>query len=190
DKDQGPGTLRWAIAQSNAQPGDNRIEIDGSRSKPFVIQVKSLLPPLKGPVRLAGLARPRPDGGQSPGVILDGRALIDGDNQKSCPGAGGRGFGPNVRSLFGPGLAVADSGDVRITGFELRNFCIGILALRSHDVQIDHNFIHDISGAAGVLITGDAGDETGKSTQGLAANIVVEYNEIRDTGDGGECTRG
>ena len=184
EKDEGPGTLRWAIAQNNAHPGDNRIE--AATSKPLVIRVKSLLPALKGPVTLDGFQHT----GRSPGVILDGRALIDGDNQKSCPGAGGRGFGPNVRSLFGPGLAVADSGDVRITGFELRNFCIGILVLRSHDVRIDHNLVHNISGAGGILVTGDAGDDAGRSTQGLTTNIMVEYNDIHDTGDGAECTRG
>jgi len=188
-QDHGPGTLRWAITESNSHPGPNQIKIAPS-AKAIVIRLETLLPPIKGPVTVQGFTRSSREGAAVPGVTLDGGAFIDGDDQKSCPGEGGRGSGPNVRSLFGAGLAVVDSADVRISNFELRDFCIGIMVLRSHDVRIDHNFIHDTAGAAGVLVTGDDGGAQGGSTVGLATDIVVEYNIIHDTGDGAECTRG
>ena len=108
----------------------------------------------------------------------------------SCPAETGSGSGPNVRSLQKPGLAVIDSGGVDISGLEIRNFCIGIMLLRSRDNHIHRNVIHDMVGAAGIMVTGDAGDAAGSITTGLSTNNVIEYNVVYDTGDGGECTRG
>lgn len=189
DDGNGPGTLRWAITQSNANSGDNTISIAKVGKGPYVIRLKSLLPALKGPVELKGFEH-IDTGLPAPGIAIDGSAFINGDDEKSCPGEGGRGNGPNARSLFGPGIAVVDGGNVRISDLEIRSFCIGIMVLRSHDVRIDHDWIHNTAGAAGVLVTGDDGTPAGGSTRGLTANIIIENNRIYDTGDGGECTRG
>jgi parallel beta-helix repeat protein len=85
------------------------------------------------------------------GVVIDASNFIDGNNEHSCPGITG-GFGINVRSAYGPGLSVVDSGNVEISNFEIRNICIGILLLRSHDNHIHHNTVHNTSGAAGVIV--------------------------------------
>jgi 3-dehydroshikimate dehydratase len=199
--DGSAGTLRWAIERSNAAPHSerHRIEIVADASgKPLAIKLAGLLPPLKGPVVLAGVGKS--DERSEPGIsgrlpasapaILDGSTLVDMATTASCPSEDGKGHGPNVRSFQKPALAVIDSGGVEVSGLEIRNFCIGILLLRSRDNHIHHNIIHDMVGAAGILITGDAGDAGGGVTEGRSVDNLVEYNVIYDTGDGAECTRG
>lgn len=192
DDDGGEHTLRWAILQSNSAPGQHRIEIHptGDVKNEFVIRPTSLLPPIAGPAVIEGTQRNGDKNGDAPDVVIDGSNIVDTSTILSCPGENGAGAGPNVRSLQKPALAVVDSGNVDISGLEIRNWCIGVLLLRSHDNHIHHNSIHDMVGAAGVEITGDAGDAAGSSTSGLSTNNLVEYNTIYDTGDGGECTRG
>src|ERR1700675_1377612 len=109
--DGSANTLRWAIAQNNAHPGSNTIQIVPSAS-PFRIKLDSLLPLIIGPATVTAATR---------GVVLDGGNFIDGNSQASCPGETG-GFGPNVRSLQKPGLAVVDSGNVEISNLEITNF--------------------------------------------------------------------
>ena len=89
-----------------------------------------------------------------------------------------------------PALQVVDSGNVDISGFEIRNICIGVMLLRSHDNHVHHNLIHNIVGAAGILVTGDDGTAAGNSTVGLSTRNLLEYNVFYNTGDGMECTRG
>jgi 3-dehydroshikimate dehydratase len=177
--DGSANTLRWAIMQNNAHPGGNTIQIVPSAS-PFRIKLNSLLLPIVGPATVTATGS---------GVVIDGGNFIDGNNQASCPGETG-GFGPNVRSLQKPGLAVVDSGNVEISNLEITNFCIGVLLLRSHDNHVHHNTIHHTSGAAGVLVTGDDGTAAGGSTTGLSTRNLIEYNTVYETGDGMECTRG
>ena len=50
--DDGEGSLRWAIERNNAAPGRFRIEIDPEGPGPHVIKPASLLPAIKGPVRI------------------------------------------------------------------------------------------------------------------------------------------
>jgi 3-dehydroshikimate dehydratase len=184
--DSGPGTLRDAITKSNAQPrpGGNTIEVPAIGQAPHTIKLDSLLPAIVGPATIIGVQK-----GQAvlsrPSVAIDGSNFIDGDDTASC-GAGS----PNIRELNGAAFQVVDSGNVRISNLEVRSFCIGILSLRSHDNRFDHNIIHNTSGGAGIMITGDAGDAGGSSTAGLSINNLVEMNTVYDTGDGFECTRG
>ena len=83
---------------------------------------------------------------------------------------------------------MVDSSNVEISGLEIRQFCIGILSLRSHDNHFHHNKIHNMAGAAGIEFTGDDGN--GGPTTGLSTRNVMDYNIIYDTGDGAEFTRG
>ena len=185
--DGSPNTLRWAIQQNNASPGGNTIQVVPP-STPFVIRLNSFLPAITGPAVVKGAT----------GVAIDASNFIDGNNQNSCPASTGQypvvqinpGFGPNQRSVYGPGLAVVDSGNVEISNFEIRNVCIGVLLLRSHDNHIHHNTIHNTAGAAGIMVTGDDGTAAGGSTIGLSTRNLIEFNTIYETGDGMECTRG
>src|SRR5438105_5465285 len=183
-------TLRWAILQNNAHPGGHRIQIvpTGSPAIPWVIRLSSILPPIKGPATVVGLKR-QVGRSDSPDVIIDGASFVDGNNQQSCPGTGG-GFGINTRNLNGAALSVVDSGNVEISGLEIRNVCTGVMLLRAHDNHIHHNVIHNTAGAAGIAVTGDAGDAAGSATSGLSIYNLIEYNLVYETGDGLECTRG
>jgi 3-dehydroshikimate dehydratase len=147
--------LRWAIEQSNAVnlsdrgARRNRILLVPAGRQPFVIKPKGdFLPPLVGPVVVQGLRS-----GKSrfaPSVILDGSELVPPRTPEACPGATHtydfghgawvttlvNGSGPNVRGYYGAGLAVHDSHDVEIFGIGIRNFCAGVVALRSTNVNV------------------------------------------------------
>jgi len=208
------GTLRWAIEQSNANPGGNLIQIVHVGRPPYVIKLNSLLPAITGPVVIRGMQKPKasvpqvvvdtlaglpaavrerlPDAGvaETPSIAIDGSNFLDGNDQSSCPGFNPAQFGANVRSFTNPALAVIDSGEVEIANLEIRNFCIGVLLLRSHSNYLHHLYVHNVSGAAGLMVTGDAGDAAGSATSGLSTDNRVEWNTLVDTGDGLECTRG
>lgn len=208
------GTLRWAIEQSNANPGDNLIQIVHVGRPPYVIKLNSLLPPITGPVVIRGMQKPKegvpqvvadtiaalpaavrerlPEAGvaETPSIAIDGSNFLNGNDQSSCPGVNPAQFGPNVRSFTNPAFAVVDSAEVEISNLEIRSFCIGVLLLRSHSNYLHHLYVHNVSGAAGLMITGDAGDAAGSSTSGLSTNNRVEWNTLVDIGDGLECTRG
>jgi 3-dehydroshikimate dehydratase len=134
-------------------------------------------------------------------VILDGSGLVKPRTPADCPGATAvynaqtsaweysapSGTGPNVRGYYGAGLTVHDSKDVEISGLEIRNFCIGVAAVRSSNVDIHDVKIVDSHGAAGVIFTGD--DGSGGRTE-LSFNNRLTNSVLLDNGDGFEFTRG
>src|SRR4051794_23382348 len=71
--DDGEGSLRWAIERNNTAPGRFRIEIDPEGAGPHVIKPASLLPAIKGPVRIDGMPWRR--AGEL--VALDGSTFIE-----------------------------------------------------------------------------------------------------------------
>jgi 3-dehydroshikimate dehydratase len=190
--DGSEGTLRWAILRSNAEPGKFRIVLTPPAGGGLVIKPSAQLPAIVGPARIEGPWT----GSGTPTVAVDGSAWLDltltplgVGIPSACPGEVAGQFGPNTRSLRNAGLQVVDSRDVEITGFEVRNFCIGIMSLRSHD-----NFIHNMRlvgnlGAAGVLITGDDGSAAGGSA-GNSTHNVLERNVFLNNTDGLDVARG
>jgi 3-dehydroshikimate dehydratase len=205
-KDSGAGSLRQAILDSYRETGPNVIEFAIDGVPPYVIEVHGqFLPPLKGPLvlRMKRTAAPpaaarRPP---SPVVVLDGSALVQPRTPSACPGAtfsydsqtgrweasDVRGSGANVRGYYGAGLAVHDSHDVEISGIEIRNFCAGIVTVRSSNVYIHDVKIVDSHGAAGVIFTGDDG-KSGRTD--LSFNNRLVNSLLLDNGDGFEFTRG
>lgn len=184
------GTLRWAIQRSNASPGTYRIVLTPPTGG-LLIRPTTELPALVGPARIEG-----PWTGEgTPTVAVDGSALYDttilneAGNPTACPGQTS-GFGANVRSLKNPGLAVVDTSSVEITGFEIRSFCSGIMLLRSKANHVHHMRLVNNRGAAGVLVTGDAGDTAGSATSGLSVDNVIEYNAFLNNSDSMDVARG
>ena len=125
--DDGDGSLRWAIERNNAAPGRFRIEIDPEGAGPHVIKPASLLPAIKGPVRIEGMPWRR----AGTFVTLDGSAFIADKGQRTCDGATPGQYGANVRTTTNPGLAAVDTQGVEIAGLEIRSFCIGVLIHRA-----------------------------------------------------------
>src|SRR5882724_8263810 len=177
------GSLRWAIERNNAAPGRFRIEIDPEGTAPLVIRPASLLPAIKGPVRIEGMPWKR----SGEFVALDGSGFIQDQGQKTCAGAVPGQFGANVRTLTNPGLAIVDTQGVEVAGLEVRNFCIGILIHRASGNAVEDSRIVANRGGAGVMLTGDDGN--GGSTATTFHN-KVQRNEFLDNGDGLELTRG
>lgn len=177
--DGGADTLRAAIIESNRHPGHYRIRIAPEGNGPHRIQPLALLPAIRGPAVIEGA--PHAD------VVIDGSRILKTVSGASCPGET-EGNGPNVRSLQKPGLAIVDTHGVEVANLEIRDFCIGILVLRSSDNHIHDNRIAHQVGAAGVLVTGD--DGKGGATSGLAVRNRLMRNSFIDNGDGFEFVRG
>lgn len=177
--DGGADTLRAAILESNRRPGQYRIRIAPEGNGPHRIRPLTLLPAIRGPAVIEGA--PHAD------VVIDGSRILETVTGTSCPGET-EGNGPNVRSLQKPGLAIVDTHGVEIANLEIRDFCIGILVLRSSDNQLHDNRIAHQVGAAGVLVTGD--DGKGGATSGLAVRNRLMHNSFIDNGDGFEFMRG
>ena len=182
--DSGEGSLRWAIERNNTAPGRFRIEIDPEGAGLHVIRPGSLLPAIKGPVRIVGMPWRR----AGAFVALDGAGFIADKGQRSCDGAAPGQFGANVRTTTNPGLAAVDTQGVEISGLEIRNFCIGVLLHRSSGSAVEDNRIVASRGGAGVMLTGDDGN--GGSTATTTLHNKVQRNEFIDNGDGLELTRG
>ncbi len=80
--DNGPGTLRQAIYQANADGGTNTIAFDIPGSGPQVITPVSELPPITSPVIIDGYTQPGSSPNTSttgdnavPSVVIDGSAI-------------------------------------------------------------------------------------------------------------------
>src|SRR4051794_34921327 len=88
--DSGPGTLRNAITQSNANPSPtgNTIQVLTVGAPPYVIKLNSLLPPIVGPAVDQG-AQKGLASAIGPSVAIDGSNFINGDDPSSCPGTTG-----------------------------------------------------------------------------------------------------
>ncbi|MBO9547042.1 right-handed parallel beta-helix repeat-containing protein [Caulobacter sp.] len=176
--DDAQGSLRWAITTSNADPGRYRIEI----AAPTIV-LKSALPAIKGPVSIEGRAFAR-SGGHN---VVDGSGYLPRD-LKSCPGMVPGQYGTNVRTASNPGFALVDTKGVTLRGLEIRNFCIGVLILRtSNAVVVDNRIVRNIGGA-GVMLSGD--DGKGGSTSNTTLDNKVLRNTFFENGDGLELTRG
>lgn len=178
------GTLRWAIEQSNQNPGHYRIEIQAVGNAPFVIKPATPLPDIKGPVSIEGAAWKH----SGDFIAIDGSAYVQGDTAKACPGAVAGQSGANVRTLSNPGLVVRDTQGVDISGLEVRNFCIGILINRAGNNTLHDNRIVANKGGAGIMLTGDDGQ--GNPTANTTLNNRIVRNQLVDNGDGVELSRG
>lgn len=182
--DDGEGSLRWAIERNNTAPGRFRIEIDPEGAGPHIIKPSSLLPAVKGPVRIEGMPWRR----TGAFVALDGAGFIEDKGQRTCAGASPDQFGANVRTTTNPGLAAVDTQGVEIRGLEIRNFCIGVLIHRASGNAVEDSRIVASRGGAGVMLTGD--DGSGGSTATTTVHNKIQRNEFVDNGDGLELTRG
>ncbi len=190
--DGSDGTLRWAILKSNTAPGTYRIVLSAGAAPALVIKPTSPLPAIVGPARLEGSW----DGSGTPAVAVDGSTLIDLGPRigygipTNCPGEVTGQFGPNTRSLKNSGLRAVDTHDVEMTGFEVRNFCTGVMLLRSKNNHIHQmRFVANL-GAAGLLVTGDSGDTAGTFVPGLSVGNVIDHNEFLNNSDGMDIARG
>jgi 3-dehydroshikimate dehydratase len=181
--DTDEGSLRFAIEASNRAPGRYRIEIEAMGSPPYVIRPNAPLPPVMGPVHIEGAAWKR----NGEFIVLDGAGFILDKGPQTCPSAVPGQFGANVRTLTNPGLALIDTGEVEISGLEIRNFCIGVLINRSSRTAVHDNRIVANVGGAGVMLTGD--DGRGNPTATTTLHNKVLRNEFLDNGDGAELTR-
>jgi 3-dehydroshikimate dehydratase len=182
--DASEGSLRYAIEQSNRTPGRYRIEIGAVGDPPHVIALTAPLPPIKGPVTIAGTAWPRTGNY----IVLDGSGYIPDKGTETCPGAVAGQFGANVRTTTNPGLALVDTSGVDISGLSINHFCIGLLIHRSSGNVIHDNSIVANRGGAGVMLTGD--DGAGNPTATTTLHNKVLRNVFDDNGDGLELTRG
>lgn len=183
--DQQPGSLRWAIEQSNANTAQvNDIQIQGIGKAPYVIKVNSPLPPIKTAVNIVGTAWDM----TGDYITIDGSNYIKGEGAKACPGANPAQYGTNVRTMTLPGLVLQDVNGITLKGLDIHHFCIGVLINHSSNNVLQHNRISNNYGGSGVMLTGD--DGKGNPTSTTTNNNKILNNVFVDNGDGLELTRG
>jgi hypothetical protein len=149
--DAGPGSLRQAVLNANAQFGPGFISFAIS-SGPQTISLHSPLPPITDPVTISGFSQPGSDG--RPIIELDGS------------GAGG-----------GPGLNLA-VGQTKVDGLVINGFSgDGIYAAVGFNGIIGNYIGTDISGTLarpnlgnGIVLAGNYASTVGGS--GIARNVI------------------
>ena len=94
--DNGPGSLRWAITNANANPGPDAINFQISGAAPFTINLLSALPAVTDPVTINATTQPEWASAGTPVVELNGAAA----------GAGSVGLQLNSPSNRVLGLAI------------------------------------------------------------------------------------
>ncbi len=186
--DSGPGSLRQAILDANAQAGEQTIgfAITVPEVGPKVISLASPLPNIADPVTIDGttqagyVASPN-----TPIVVVDGTSLVESNGLTFAPGAGGS----TVRALsltnFGTGppytaiRVLSGANDVGI----YRNF----IGVRPNGATVGRNGVGILTGGVGTLIgsesAGDANLIVG--SHGAAVDLEnsgadVRRNEITD----------
>lgn len=118
--DSGPGSLRQAILDANANPGHDVIEFDiPGGGGLMVITLQTLLPPVTDPVTIDGTTQSGYEAG-SPAVELSGIELT-----KSCAGVESGVYRDN------PGLdivynASGNASGTTVQGLRISHFCQGI----------------------------------------------------------------
>jgi hypothetical protein len=105
--DSGPGSLRQAILNANANPGNDEITFDLAGSVPQIIQPLSPLPAITDPVTIDGFRLPSSEAGND---LQSTKPLVELDG--SLAGAGADGLTFEVGSSIVRGLIVGHfSGD-------------------------------------------------------------------------------
>jgi uncharacterized repeat protein (TIGR01451 family) len=155
-----PGTLRWAINQANANPGQDSIEFSIPGAGPHVIAPATPLPTITDRVALDGTTQ---------GVSTTPLIILDGLNA---------GAAANGLTLGGTATTTASSS--RIVGLNIQRFAgagIAILA-EADNVAVENNFLGTnptgttaLPNQFGVLIAGSASNTIGGLTAG-ARNII------------------
>jgi len=160
--DSGPGSLRQAVVDANAQAGIDEIRFDIPGPGPHVILLLTTLPQLE-PVVLDATTQPGYSG--TPLIVLDG--------------------GGPVAGLYGPMLRGDDS---VLRGFEIRNFDgSGVSVSYVRDAVVERNYVHH--NGTGILVEGDNGvnNMIGGVTPDLGNTITDNgLYGIRKIGYGGD----
>jgi parallel beta-helix repeat protein len=167
-KHAGPGSLRQAILDANANVGPDAIDFNIPGPGPHTIQPSTALPDITDPVVIDGLTQPVGD------IVLDGTKA-------------GSVAGLVINGTFGS----------RITGLGIKNFGgPGLTVVASSGNTVNNNSILD-SGLSGVRILEDSDDNTvadntiiGNGARGVVIavgsdNNTVAGNTITDSGFGG-----
>src|SRR5712691_2231229 len=165
--DSGPGSLRQAILDVNADPDVTLITFNIPGGGVQTITPTSALPTITNPVLL--------DGYTQPGAIRNG--LLVGDNANLLIEINGSMAGANVN-----GLTIAASGF--ISGLVINRFSGAGIAVQGNDTTIIGNFIGtDASGAvglgnggSGVLLVGASNIIIG----GDNAGGITDYPSVRN----------
>jgi GEVED domain/Right handed beta helix region len=171
-QDSGPGSLRQAILDSNANPSSgNRIEFNIPGSGPHVLQPTSLLPAITAAVTIDAYSQP----GAVANTGADAHNAVLQIHLDAGPG------------IFGPGLTVTDRDSV-IRGFAITGFGPGV-ALRGTNNAVTGCWIGlrpdgSVRGNTYGVFIGQAADNR------VGGTDAAERNVISDNGQGGILVTG
>jgi titin len=165
--DSGPGSLRQAILDANANPGTNAIAFDVNGGGAQTIAPRTQLPDLTGPVVIDGTTQPGYAG--QPLIDLSGSSLFFGGNGLTITGGGStvRGLAINgFRGSFGfttAGIVLSGRGGNVVAGNYIGTDRTGSTGLGNFD---------------GVLVVGSSNNVIGGTS--AADRNLIAANSQRD----------
>ena len=160
--DTNPGSLRYAITQSNSTPGPNLITFAIPGTGVHTISPTTTLPPITAPVSI--------DGYSQTGASRNSNMLSDGDNAVLNIVLSGPGVDPHSQAA---GLEI-DARDVTVQGLVINKFYLYVIIYNYFNkILIQGNFIG--TGAAGKNALGNAS---------YGVDVHGDNNTIGGTADG------
>jgi probable HAF family extracellular repeat protein len=172
----GPGSLRKAILDANANPGDSRIAFDIPGTGVHTIAVTSALPAIAAPVFIDGASQPGFAG--SPLIVLTGADAGRGANGFTLTAGHSVVIGLVINDFGGAAIRALDSGGDVVAGNYIGTDATGTRARgnRSGIVLegVSNNFIGGTDPGSGNLVSGNRQDGVALS----GSDNLVEGNRI------------
>jgi probable HAF family extracellular repeat protein/parallel beta-helix repeat protein len=171
--DSGPGSLREAILDANAEPGDHTITFEIGEGGTQTISLTSALPPITHPVIIDGTSQPGFAG--SPLIVLNGAGAGSGASGLTITGGNSTVKGLVINGFDGNGIVVAANGGNTIQGDYIGTDATGTAVVPNHgsgiliDGNVSGNTLGGTTQAAGNIISGN-GD--GIEFRGATGNVV------------------
>jgi hypothetical protein len=162
--DAGPGSLRQAILDANANSAGSTITFDLPGTGMHTIALSSTLPAITAPVVIDGAGQPDYNG--RPLIALDGSAAGSGANGLTLTAGNSTVIGLVIHSFAGTGILLEDNGGNVIEGNYLGTDASGEVALpNAHGVYVTGYLVDNTIGGsgpgAGNLISGNLQDGIG-----------------------------
>ncbi len=114
--DRGPGSLRQAILNANANPGLETIRFALPEVGPRSIRLTSPLPPITDPVVIDGTAQGEGGGQQSPTIELNGADAGNKANGLTIKAGGSTVRGLAINGFDGAGILIQGAGGNQVQG--------------------------------------------------------------------------
>jgi hypothetical protein len=184
-EDAGPGSLRQAILDANANPGSNTIAFNIGDGGVQTVQPRSALPAVTNPVILDGTTQPGFAG--SPLIVLNGSRAGQFVNGLTITAGNSTVSGLVINGFSRMGIELAGSGGNVIAGNFIGTDVTGTVLVSNDfdgvEVHAPNNTIGGVAAGGGNVISGNGGDgvalfERGNVIQGNFLGTDVTGTQV------------